>query len=736
VRELTGIRDGHSSDEARAQIESAVSSAPSGDRLAANVALMLGLGEGVTTAAEIAWAVRGFLTARTGDQPLLVLIDDLQWAEPALLELLAALPTASPAAPILIVCLARPELANKLPSWETSIQLQPLHATETDELMHCLLNDADHEVRNRLSRASAGNPLFAEELAAWALAGDKHSLELPPSLTALLGARLDQLEAGARAVLERAAIEGEQFHQGAVVELSGSELRPFVSARLETLADEDLVRPVPSVFINERAFSFKHILIRDAAYRSTPKRLRASWHEQFADWLQRAAGERRAEYEEILGYHLEQSYRYYTELGPPTAHAHAVAARAARLLAAAGQRARERNDFPAAVSLLSRAADLSPPHRLELLPVIGDLLVQQGDFSRSAAVLDEAREIARQNGDAALETLATVLRAVVAAQSGDPSTSFEDVATLATTASVTLERIGNDAQLARVLIIAGGYRGWLGQASESARLSERALEHARRAGDYSLAGHALSQQIGALAWGPTPVEHCLKFVSEIPDEFRPLLGRSLFTLLFVAMMRAYAGQFAEARAACNEAKLLAAEHGNEAWEASTTQFHGIVELYAGNIAAAERMLKDGFERLGELGDKTFRPSLATLLAEALLLQGRDVEAEELLEVAEDIAQPGDFDPQVRSRAVRARILARRGDLARAQRLAQEAVEIAARTDAIVLHGDALLALAEVLRVSGSTDESRMTLQDAVELFERKENLVRAEQTRALLASSS
>jgi tetratricopeptide (TPR) repeat protein len=122
--------------------------------------------------------------------------------------------------------------------------------------------------------------------------------------------------------------------------------------------------------------------------------------------------------------------------------------------------------------------------------------------------------------------------------------------------------------------------------------------------------------------------------------------------------------------------------------------------------------------------------VGSILAEVLVRLGRDEEAAEVLDVVDAIAQRDDVDPQVRSRSVRAKLLARRGQRAEAERLAREAVEIAARTDYLVLHADALLALAEVL---GETDEAVEALRRALELFEQKENVVQAEQTRARLA---
>ena len=254
----------------------------------------------------------------------MVVVDDIQWAEPTLLDLLAGLPAAIADAPVMVLCLARPELlASTVATGRSRPASSRSASTRSTRCCEGLLGSAQPAVRARLATASGGNPLFVEELVAMlvdegallledgvcTLQGDLDALALPASLHALLGARLDRLEPEARAALERGSIEGEVFHRGAVVELSAPASRRSVQASLETLTGKDLVRPAEASFAGEAAFRFKHILVRDAAYHATAKKLRADLHEQFADWLERMVGARIAEYEEILGYHLEQSYR-------------------------------------------------------------------------------------------------------------------------------------------------------------------------------------------------------------------------------------------------------------------------------------------------------------------------------------------------------------------------------------------------------------------------------------------
>jgi len=225
-----------------------------------------------------------------------VVIDDIHWAEPALLELVLGLPARVEGAPILLCCLARPELLDARPEWPVTVALEPLGPIELDTLLKSL--DATATARARIAHAAGGNPLYAEELAAWVREGGDPEA-LPTSLSALLGARLDRLETEERDALERGAVEGELFHRDAVVELSEEAACPSVPAGLDGLTRKDLIRLAEAAsFAGELvAYRFKHMLLREAAYRGTTKSLRMVLHERYADWLERRAGE----YAEIMG---------------------------------------------------------------------------------------------------------------------------------------------------------------------------------------------------------------------------------------------------------------------------------------------------------------------------------------------------------------------------------------------------------------------------------------------------
>ena len=346
------------------------------------------LGHGQAATDEIAFGVRKLLEARAAERPLIVLLDDLHWGEPAFIDLVEQVADLSRDAPILLVCLARPELLDRRPGWSggklnaTSVLLEPLAAGETDELIDGLLDGhpLDIGLRRRIAVAAEGNPLFVEEMLAMVHELGSDEVSVPPTIQALLAARLDQLPRPERATLERGAVEGQVFHHGAVQALAPEETQ--VATHLMGLVRKDLVRPSPATLAGDDAFRFRHLLIRDAAYEALPKATRAELHERFADWMG-GHGESLVELDEITGYHLEQAARYRLELGKPAPE---LAARAAALLAATGAQALDRVDMHAAANLLTRASELLGRDDPALVPVLVALAEAQSRPRRPRAL--------------------------------------------------------------------------------------------------------------------------------------------------------------------------------------------------------------------------------------------------------------------------------------------------------------------------------------------------------------
>ena len=329
----------------------------------------------------------------------LCLFDDIQWGEGVFLELIEHVADLSRGAPILLLCMARPELLDRRPNWAggklnaTTVLLEPLSEDETDDLIASLLEGStlEADLQSRIRRSAGGNPLFVEEMLALALQSGDGDIAVPPSIQALLAARLDQLDPSERHVLERGSVEGEVFHRGAVAALGRGEAR--VDESLTALVRKDLLRPEQPQLAGEDGYRFRHLLIRDAAYEALPKSTRAELHELFASWLERHGAEL-VELDEILGYHLEQAFRYRRELGPfPTTiarrpHVPASSSRARgdeRTTVATGRRPRSSSSVPQQL-LPDRAPSMSSP-----LLARGRCLGETGiDWEAAEIVLERA----------------------------------------------------------------------------------------------------------------------------------------------------------------------------------------------------------------------------------------------------------------------------------------------------------------------------------------------------------
>ena len=242
----------------------------------------------------------------------------------AMLDLLEYVLGFSSGAPILLLCLARPDLFDARPSWaaprpRTSlVSLAPLNETESMDLIEGLMHDRGiaPAFRDRIVHAAEGNPLFVEQMLA--MLGDDPDAAVeavPASIQALLAARIDRLEPAERAVLQRASVEGRLFHRGAVAELLPSPGPDGLGGVLLALTRKEMVRPDRSLYEGDDGFRFNHMLIRDVAYASMPKELRADLHTQLATWLEAQTGAHLTGLEEIVGYHYERAYLIRVELG-------------------------------------------------------------------------------------------------------------------------------------------------------------------------------------------------------------------------------------------------------------------------------------------------------------------------------------------------------------------------------------------------------------------------------------
>jgi class 3 adenylate cyclase/tetratricopeptide (TPR) repeat protein len=726
--------------------------------VAERVASAFGLSDQQFLVDEVFWAVRTLLESLARRRPLVVVFDDIHWAEPTFLELIEHLVDTVRDAPLLLLCPARPVLLELRPSWaqrpkEVRLVLTPLSEADVSLVLENVLGSSDvpDDARRRVVEAAEGNPLFAEQLVSmmvddgllrsddgrWVAAGDLSNLSIPPTIQALLAARLDQLEREERLVLEAASVVGQRFAQDAVQELVPDLAPGEVATHLAVLVRKQFVRPQEADVDGERSFRFQHILVRDAAYQGILKRARATLHQRFVDWADRVnrLRDRESEFEEILGYHLEQAHGYLSELGPLDDHGRSLGVLAAERLSPPGRRAFARGDMSAAANLLRRAAMLLPTNdrrRLELLPSLGEALGEIGEFAWAEVFLDEAVEGARAIGEPTLLASAELVRLLVGSHSKD-GWSQDEVVRRAELSIPVFEAAGDDAGLAQAYRLLAWARGTACRYGDAATAAEQAVEHARLAGDERQRTHAASQYAVAALYGPKPVleaiERCEEIVQQVSDDRR---SRGL-VLGLVGCLEAMRGDFERARELCSNGRATLQDLGRNVVAASTSQDSCTVEMLAGDPAAAERELRRDFEVLTEMGEAYLLSTIAGELARAVYAQGRIEEADKLSGLAKEFSAPDDVTSQALWRSVRAKVLAQRGESDSALALAREAVALLRTTDAIVRQADALVDEADVMQLLDRGEAARTRLDEAIQLFERKGNVVAAEKTRSALA---
>jgi class 3 adenylate cyclase/tetratricopeptide (TPR) repeat protein len=747
IRNGAGIAEGDAPEAAVARLREVLGAEPEAERVASIVGGLLGIEDSPPAPDEIFWAIRKTFEALARIKPLILVFDDLHWGEPTFLDLIEHMADWTRDAPILLIAMARAELLEKRPTWGggkrwvTTMSLEPLSEVESEELVASLLGRADlpADFRTHISQAAEGNPLFVEELLAkliddgflvrsnggWAAPGDLRQLALPPTIQALLAARLDLLGNEERTVIERAAVEGKVFHRGAVTELAPEPMRGQVRDRLATLMRMELVRPDQSSFAGDEAYRFRHLLIRDAAYQALAKQTRSELHERFAAWLERAAAERLAEYEEIIGYHLEQAYRYRRELGPADAHAQALAERAGALLADAGERADARGDVSATVDLLGRAVDLMPdgPRRRRLLSRFADRIYEAGDAPRAEGILDEAiADADRADDEGAGAMAALYLTAVHAStRSTEMSESLREGERLA----VILARVGDEAGA----LLAQAWGAFLlfamGRADEAARRARALVELGE--GDEKWRREARTSHRVSLVFGPAPVEEAISLIEAQQGpkwDFGAYSG--------ISRLRALQGRFTEALELNARARAGFEDLGNHHQVVSTRAAEGEIERKAGNLAEAARLMRDSYGAMTASGDRSFASTVAANLGLALLDLHDEDEAWRFGTIARETSSSDDVISQAGGRAVQARVLSRRGDRDAAEALANEAVEIMAQTDYLDQHAGILVHQALVLHESGKAEEAVKAARHGLALYDQKGAAFFVDQTQRLI----
>jgi class 3 adenylate cyclase/tetratricopeptide (TPR) repeat protein len=750
VGEAAGIREDDAPDAARAKLLGCAGDPAVADRLASAI----GLSASAFPLHEVNWAARKFLERLAASAPVVAFVDDIHWAEPAFLDLLEHVLDTATNVPLLLLATARHDLLEERPTWAeragaTRLVLGPLTEAASARVVENLLGSSGlpADVVARIVAAAEGNPLFIEQMLSMLLDADVlrevdghwvrgeggDAVAVPPTIHALLEARLDKLGREERVAVEPAAVIGLEFAQPALESLAPEAIRPMMSTHLSSLARKQFIDPAATRDA-ESIYRFHHQLVRDTVYNGLLKRTRATLHVNFVRWADRvnAGRDRAREFQEILGYHLEQAHHYLAELGPLDEQGVAIGADAAARLASAGRRAFGRGDLNASSNLLRRAIALlapSEPARLTLLPDLGETLMEMGDFAAARSVLGEAVELAGAAGQPRIRVTAQLVGMLVRLYSAEPGDWGDETLQLTQHAIPLLEAEQAHDELATAWRLVGFVHGVAGRYGQVGAAVSKSMSHARLAGDERLVGRSGMAFATSALLGPTPVleaiDQCERIIS---DGLADRQVEAIITCI-VARLRAMNGEFELAWRLVRHGRAVLRDLGQGVTAASTGFDLAQVAWLAGDCAAAEAEVRADYEFLAAAGETYYLPTLATLLARLVREQGRDAEALQFTEAAERSAGAEDFDAQALWRSTRAPLVARSGDLVLAERLAREAVELSLRTEIPCLQADALADLAAVLRFAGRHVEARASIDDAVAIYTRKGDTASSERTR-------
>lgn len=681
---------------------------------------------------EMFWAVRRLFEEVARRQPLLIVIEDIHWAEPKLLDLLEYLAGWTDNAPILLVCLARPDLLDERPSWlggspgSTILRLGPLTDAESELLLSEIGGEweLDAEARARITEAAEGNPLYVEQMAAMIAEGGPADA-IPPSINALLAARLDRLPSAERSVLERAAVAGKDVTRRTVLHLSPQDEHTDIDAVLLSLVRKEFLSARPG---REDAYRFKHVLIREAAYAGIPKRLRAELHQRYGDHAAGTAAGRAGELDEIVGYHLEQALRFRAELGPLDEDGRNLAQRAFELLAAAGRRALERGDSSGAANLLGRALALEhveSPDRLGLMIELSEALIGAGELTEAQVVLDEAAEAADAADDRRIRARSTLESAWTKLHTWEGS--LDPFLALSDEVAAVFEATGDDAGLSRALTLNAFVTFIRCRMAETEEIVERALQHAQPSHRWRL----LQVRVRTALRGPTPVSEAIRQCEAVRNENEGDLRLEAIVRGELALLEAMRGRFAVARELAANAEKTLLDLGLTLVLAVVQHDAGVVELLAGEPGRAAIYFRDACDSMEKIGERGNLSSYAALLARALVDEGEDAEADRYARLSQDSALEEDVFSQVLWREARARLLCRSGNVGHARVLAEEAVTLAEQTDDLNLTGSAHATVGAVLAGGAEVGEAAAAYDRACGFFEQKGNLTSAAHAREL-----
>ena len=701
-----------------------------------------GLAAGVPgSVEETFWALRRFVEALASGGPLVIVLDDIHWADTLLLDFVEHLTEWVREVPVLVVALARPELREVRPDLVTvsrwvseALHLGGLDPGATAELAAGVLGAArlPEDLLARLPSSTGGNPLFVRELvgmlvhdgvlvaepAGWRLTIDVDAIAIPPTIQGLLASRLERLNGADRRVLEIASVVGTDFPPAAVCALE-ERGAAVMQVSLDRLRRLELAQPSGAYIGDEPVWRFHHVLIRDVAYRRLLKSDRANLHERLADWVAAGGASVAFDTDEMVARHLEAAHSYRVELGTHDEHTGDLALRSARCYLASARRALDRDELVSAGAQAARGAALAGDDEAvhaELLLVGCEAFLSAGDVAAGAPLVDDLDRIAGE----VLAPWATCYRCQFVVYT-DPERLLEADARLQG-AIDEFGRRGDPAGLAKAHRVRASARARLGQVGDCEVDLFEALIAARQGGDHRQITAALGAAPNAALWGPSPVPkaggRCLDVVrmQRMTTAAPSLEATSLRCLALLELLR---GRPDKARSMLADARQVVADLGLRHGLMETELFAGIIELMVGDPGAAEPHFRTALEGLDALGVGADAGQAAALLARSVLAQGRIDDADHYATESEHLAGHN-LKTAIAWRAVRAEILAAQGRHGKAVVMAREAVAVAADTDLVLDHAEACLALRRVLVAAGDTRGAAAAGRDAEALYAAKE----------------
>jgi class 3 adenylate cyclase/tetratricopeptide (TPR) repeat protein len=701
VKASAGISDDDPLDEAYGKLRACCEDDAVADLLGLAAGVLEAV-EGERSPQEIAWAVRAWAEQLAQAQPLLLVFEDVHWGEEPLLELIEHLAAWVRTAPLLLLCLARPELLDVRPTWgggrvrATTIELEPLQLEESAELVAALTAELDLPVDVEAVLAKTeGNPLFVEETVRMLAEGPRRAPErIPDTLQALIAARIDRLPGTQRRVLQRASVMGRIFMRGAVAHLSPD--LDDVDGALDGLLLRDLVVHEPRATISgEQAFKFKHVLIREVAYAGLSKSSRADLHREFADWLGERAGD---ELLEIRGFHLDQAARLLAELegsAPPE-----LAEEAAHVLEHAGRRALSREAFRSARKLLLRAVELAPT--LERRYFAARAAWRLGDMTAVIVEMEEVASVAASHGERRLQGRAlTALAEAVLNQRADAVAARE----LAEQAVEVLADEKPDVRF-EAFRAAAGVASWLSDAEAFEHWAKLALEAARAADrkdqEIQITLALAENYIHRLELAEA--EPLVDRIAELAEESGSVVGRAMAWGARGAYEN-WRGNDGESEAAYAAARDLYREIGNTAAEASMTMWVARQAAARGDLARAEKLLLEAVRTMTGINDRSKLCEAQRSLADVYVRLGRLEEAERYALQARESVGPDDRVSISTTKISLGIVRAAQGRDAEAEDLLRDAVDELRSLDLQALERWGLGILLDFYRSQGRDEEA-------------------------------